>query len=200
MQSIGWVPSSICMRQATAVLARASPVGPSAVLPCARLRSMDPTTFGILLAFAGIAITVALGLPPLLRRRSVTHWTPPTWRRGTEKIGTTRIPVVTVRWAVRGSNASIQIVECSVQGPSGKWRQLAYPKGKLDLPNENLFTHINLVNEMPFNSVVTSPANIGKPVSDAVALAKIGRYQLRIRWHEDDKRRRREKVFPYVVR
>ncbi|MCP8999859.1 hypothetical protein NFC73_08960 [Pseudarthrobacter sp. RMG13] len=161
---------------------------------------MDPTTLGILLGLVGIAITVALGLPPLLRRRSVTHWTPPTWNRGTEKIGTTRIPVVTVRWAVRGSNASIQGVECSVRGPSGKWRQLAAPKGKLDLPKENLYTYINLVDELPFNSVVASPVNIGKPVSDAVALAKKGRYQLRIRWYEDDKPRRREKVFSYVVR
>lgn len=161
---------------------------------------MDSATLGIVLALAGIVITLALGLPPLLRRRNVVHWDSPVWRRETKKIRTTRVPTVTVRWSVRGSNTAIQDVECAIQGPSGKWVSLAYPKGKLDVPKENLFTYINLLNERPFNSVISSPADMGKPVVNATASARLGRYRLRIRWYEGVKKRRREKIFSYVVR
>lgn len=140
----------------------------------ARLRSMDLTILGIVLGFVGIGATILLGVPPLIRRRVAPHRTSPSWTLGAMKIGTTRVPVLTVRWAARGTT-SIQGVECAVRGPLGKWYQCSTPKGTLDLRNEHLYTYIHLVTQRPFNSTVSSPTDFGKPLNDIVNLAVKGR-------------------------
>ena len=150
-------------------------------------------------------MAVILAAPPLLKmwnaRGIKAHWTTPQWTVEAMKIGTVMTPVLTARWAVRGPNASIQDVEMAIQGPSGEWKKLAYPKGDLVVPKSGLQTYINMTNETPFNAVVSSPADIGKPVRSTVELAKKGPYKLRIYWYENDRpKRRHEKVFSHVVK
>lgn len=162
--------------------------------------NMDLATLGILLAVAGIVMTIVLGLPPLLRRRSVTYWTSPSWTRQTQKIGTRRVPTLAIRWSVRGSKSNIQGVLCATQGPSGEWFTFSHPKGVVNLPKEDLFTYINLLSEKPFNSTITSPSDIGKPVTDAAGKISLGRYKLRICWYEGNKKRQHEKIFSFIVK
>lgn len=115
------------------------------------------------------------------------------------KIGTTRVPILTARWGVHGVK-SVNGVECAVRGPSGKWQVCSWPKGTLDLPKDDLYTHINLVTERPFNATSSSPANIGKPVRSILDQAVKGSYELRVRWYESDKPKKvREKVFSRQV-
>lgn len=115
------------------------------------------------------------------------------------KIRTQRLPVLTVKWGVRGSNA-IQGLECAIRAPEGDWQVCAWPRGRLVPPKDDLYTYINLVNGSPFNSTITSPADIGKPVEDFTEKAVKGRYQLRIVWFEPERpRRRRKKLFSYTV-
>jgi len=160
---------------------------------------VDQGNWGIVLAIVGIGATMALGIPALRRRRVAPHWTEPQWIVGAMKIRTHRVPVLTVRWGVRGQNA-IQGVECAVRSPRVDWRVCAWPKGRLEPPREDLYTYVNLLDGNPFNSIVTSPVDLGKPVEDFTGRAVKGKYQLRIRWFEPDKpARRRQRVFSYVI-
>lgn len=69
------------------------------------------------------------------------------------------------------------------------------------MPKDDLYTYINLLDGRPFNSTITSPNDIGKPVTDLTSQAVKGKYALRIRWVEPERpRRRRQKVFSYTVR
>jgi hypothetical protein len=166
---------------------------------------MDVGTISLLVTVAFGVVTVILAAPPLLKmwneRGSKAHWTTPLWTVEPMKIGTVVTPVLTARWEVRGPNASIQGVEMAVQGPSGKWKKLAYPKGNLVVPKSSLQTYIDMTTETPFSTVVSSPADIGKPVRSTVELARKGRYKLRIYWYENDRpKRRHEKVFSHFVK
>ena len=78
---------------------------------------------------------------------------------------------------------------------------MTWPKGQLQLPKDDLYTYVNLLNGQPFNSTIASPADIGKSVSDLTAQTVKGTYLLRIRWVEPERpRRARQKVFSYDVR
>jgi hypothetical protein len=160
---------------------------------------MDQGDLGIVLAIVGIAATIGLEIPALRRRRIALHWTNPVWTLGAMKIRTHRVPVLTVRWGVRGRNA-IQGVECAVRSPKSDWRVCALPKGRVEPPKEDLYTYVSLLDGSPFNSTISSPADLGKPVEDLTKSAVKGKYQLRIRWFEPERpARRRQKVFSYVV-
>lgn len=156
---------------------------------------------GIVLGIVGIVITVVLGLAALpRRRRSAPHWTRPDWKTAPMKVGGQRLPVLTIRWNLRGSS-SIQGVSCAVRLPSGAWRECKSPRGSLDPPKDGLFTHVNLVDGETFNATIASPADIGKPVTDLTGRAVKGKYALRIQWVEPEiPSRVRRKEFLHVVR
>ena len=95
---------------------------------------------------------------------------------------------------------AIQGVECAVRSPTGEWHVCTWPKGRVEPPKGDLYTYVNLLDGKPFNTTITSPADLGKPVKDLTEGAVKGKYQLRIRWFEPEKpTRRRQRIFSYVV-
>lgn len=78
---------------------------------------------------------------------------------------------------------------------------MAWPKGQVQLPKDDLCTYVNLLDGQPFNSTIASTADIGRPVMDLTAKAVKGTYTLRIRWVEPERPRRvRQKLFSHHVR
>jgi hypothetical protein len=161
---------------------------------------MDLSLLGVILTIIFGLVAIILAVPPLLKKRTATHWTQPDWSVQKMKIGNTLAPVLTARWEVRGNSTAVQGVVCDVRGPSGIWRPLSLPKGKVSVPSSGMYTHIHLTTEKPFNTQISSPANGGQPVQSIVEFAKKGRYTLRIRWHENENpKRQHTKSFSYVV-
>lgn len=149
--------------------------------------------WGIGLTVLGILLAVIFWARPRSIRSSVIHWVRPTWKLGTEMVRTKRIPVLTVRWSLRGIGA-IQGLECWTKAPGQDWRKLAHPKGTVTAPKDGFMTHVNLIDGRPFNSVVYSPVDYGKPVTDATGQRVNGTYKLRLDWSDADKPTKRRRV------
>lgn len=161
---------------------------------------MSQGDWGIVLAIAGIVITIGFGAPVLKRRRFKPSWTQPIWTSTSLKQRTHLLPVLRIEWSVRGTGV-LQDVECAVRSPSGTWRTCSSPKGTVSLPRRNLYTYVDLRNGHTFNTTIASPVDHGKPVTDLTGDAVPGKYALRIRWYEPNKpSRRRQTIFTHVVR
>lgn len=154
---------------------------------------MDATTLNTLVTIVGIGVTVVaivLGVMGLLRRRLKPHWTTPVWMVTRVKVRTAVVPVLRVDWGVRG-DAEIHDVLCTVSGPQGNTKDLTAPKGTVQM-GKNFFTYVSLIDGAPFNTLISSPVDIGKPVTSMLDRAVRGRYTLRLRWSE--------KVLPSKIR
>lgn len=109
-------------------------------------------------------------------------------------------PVLCARWDVRGSD-TIQGVECRVRSPNGGWKVCTWPRGRLAIPKDDLYTYINLTNGQPFNTTLSSPLDYGRATEDITDLAVKGKYKLRLTWHEEDHpKRKRQQTFSYTLR
>ena len=161
---------------------------------------MSQGDWGIVIGIVSVVLTVGFGVLAYRRRRVKPYWAQPRWTVAAQKHGTFRLPVLTIRWEVRGTG-ELQGVECAVKPPSGDWQVCSSPKGSISLPRTNMYTYVDLRNGRTFNTTVASPADLGKPVTDLTAEAVPGRYTLRIRWYEPYRpSRQRETTFAHIVR
>lgn len=161
---------------------------------------MSQGDWGIVIGLVGVALTVVFGIPVYLRRRHKQHWIAPTWTVRAQKQRTSLLPVLEIRWGVRGTG-ELQEVECAVQAPTGTWQTCSWPSGNIALPRNNLYSYVDLRTGKPFSSTIASAADIGKSISDLTADAVPGKYTLRITWYEPDKPARQRRVtFTHTVR
>ena len=167
--------------------------------PTSRLVVVSQGDWGIVIGVVSGVLTVVFGVPVYRCRKMKPHWTQPTWTVAAQRHGTFRLPVLTIRWEVRGAG-ELQGVECAVQPPSGDWQVCSTPKGSISLPKSNMYTYVDLRNGRTFNTTIASPADIGKPVTDLTAEAVPGRCSLRIRWYEPHRpSRQRQTTFTHIV-
>ena len=162
---------------------------------------MDTTTLNTLVTIVGIGVTVVaivLGVMGLRCRRVKPHWTTPTWKVTRVTVRTTMVPVLRVDWGVRG-DTEIHDVLCTISGPQGHTRDLTLPKGTTQM-GKDFFTYVSLIDGAPINTLISSPADIGKPVTSMIDQAMKGRYTLRLRWSEKFRPSKlREKSFSHIV-
>ncbi|WP_460785222.1 hypothetical protein [Microbacterium tumbae] len=143
-------------------------------------------------------VAIVLGVMGFRRRRVKPHWTTPAWKMVRVKVRTTVVPVLRVDWGVRG-HADIHDVLCTVSGPQGNTRDLTWPNGTVQM-GKDFFTYVSLIDGAPFNTLISSPVDIGKPVTSMLDRAVTGRYTLRVRWSEEIRPSKlRERTFSHTV-